>query len=94
MPKLFGRFGRYYCQHKDDYQDFHFPTFLADITDKDSKDDKAVKILDHRDLEIVCHFYYLPYECGPIASEFKANFKWLKRNAIDFAKKPPEDKVN
>lgn len=54
----------------------------------------ALKSLDYRDVLIVCHFFYLPYECGEIASELKSNFKWLKRNAIDFTKRPPIEMEN
>ena len=45
------------------------------------------------DLQIICHFFYLPYENGHIAETFVKGFEWLKDNMIQFDREPPKEKV-
>ena len=45
------------------------------------------------DVEIVCQFFYLPYQHGDIVIKLIQDFSWLKDNFIDFDQQPHPDMV-
>ena len=70
------------------------PIFSIVDSKENCKDDKKKKKkLTAMDVEIVCQFFYLPYQHGDIVIKLIQDFSWLKDNFIDFDQQPHPDMV-